>query len=73
MAPGLVRYSDAPHGLGVPAGGGVFIRYFGQTEIENFGVSARSDEDVGWLNVAMDNAFGVRRIERIGDLNGDRK
>ena len=45
----------------------------GQTEVENLGVAALSDEDVGGLDVAMDDAFGVRRIQRIGDLDGERQ
>ena len=42
---------------------------FGQSEVENLGVAASGHEDVGGLDVAMHDALGVRRIERVGDLN----
>jgi hypothetical protein len=44
---------------------------FGETEIENFDVAALGDENVGGLDVAVDDAFGVRGIEGVRDLNGD--
>ena len=43
---------------------------FGETEIQNFGVPALGDEDVGRLDVAVHNALGVRRVQRIGNLDG---
>src|SRR5208283_4721248 len=43
---------------------------FGETEIQNLGVSALGREDVGWFYVAVDDAFCVGRIERVGDLDG---
>ena len=43
---------------------------FGEAEIEDFGVAASGDEDVGGLDVAVDDAFGVGGIESFGDLNG---
>jgi hypothetical protein len=33
-------------------------------------MTALADEDIGRLDVAVDDAFGVRRIERIGNLDG---
>jgi hypothetical protein len=42
---------------------------FGQTEVENLGVSAGADEEVRRLDIAMNDAPGVRRIERIGHLD----
>ena len=42
----------------------------GQAEVENLGVPALGDENVGGLDVAMDDAFAVRGIERVGDLDG---
>jgi len=55
--------------------GGVFERFrrgdFGQTKIEDFGVAAFGDEDICWLDVAMDDALGVCGIESIGNLDGD--
>jgi hypothetical protein len=44
---------------------------FGEAEIEDFGVAAFGDEDVGGLDVAVDDAFGVGGIESFGDLNGN--
>ena len=44
---------------------------FGEAEIEDFGVAALGDEDVGGLDVAMDDAFAVGGVERVGDLNGE--
>ena len=34
---------------------------------------AIGDEDVGGLDIAVDDAFGVRRIQRIGDVDRDGK
>ena len=47
-------------------------RYLREAEIENLGVAARGDEKIRRLDVAMNDAFRVRRIERIGDFNGQR-
>ena len=44
--------------------------HFCQSEVENLGVAALSDENVGWLDVAVDDAFGVSGVERVGDLDG---
>jgi hypothetical protein len=48
-------------------------RDFGQTEIENLGVSALGDKNVGGLDVAMDDALGVRGVEAVCNVNADRK
>ncbi len=41
----------------------------GQAEIENLGVPARGDEQIRGLDVAVHDALGVRRIQRVCDLN----
>ncbi len=46
-------------------------RELGQAEIENLGLAALRDEDVGRLDVAMYDPAGVCRVERVGDLDGD--
>ena len=45
--------------------------YFREAEIENFGVAALGDENIGGLDVAMDDALGVRGIETVGDLDAE--
>jgi hypothetical protein len=49
------------------------IEYLGQPEIEDLHRSVRSDFDIRRLEVPMDDAFLVRRLERFGDLSGDRQ
>ena len=40
-----------------------------QPKIENLRLTSIRDEDVGRLDVAVDYAFGVRSVQRIGDLD----
>ena len=40
-----------------------------QPKVENLGVSALGDKDVRRLDVAVDDAFGVGGVERVGDLD----
>jgi hypothetical protein len=47
--------------------------HFCQAKIENFGVSTRTDENIGRLNVSVNDAGGVSGVERIGDFNGERE
>src|ERR1700690_1424824 len=47
------------------------MRNLGQAEVENLGVPAFGDKNVRRLDVAMPNAFGVRRFEGIRNLNPD--
>ena len=42
-----------------------------QAEVEHLHLAAAREEDVGRLDVAMQDAFGVRGVERVGDLRGD--
>src|ERR1700693_3741912 len=46
---------------------------FRQSKIENLDVSALGDEDVGGLDVAVNNSLGMRGIEGIGNLDGERE
>ena len=73
--PGLVRWSEStPRVATVAAEGsacGARVRDLGEAEIEDFGVAAFGDEDVGGLDVAMNDAFGMGGIERVGDFDGE--
>jgi hypothetical protein len=42
-----------------------------QAEIEQLGVAAIGHEDVRRLDVAVDDPFGVRGFERIGELHAE--
>ena len=42
---------------------------FGEAEVENFCLAARSDEDIRGLDIAMNDAAGMSGVERIGNLN----
>jgi hypothetical protein len=52
------------------AGGNTMGRDFGQSEVENLGMTAVGNKDVGWLDVTMDDALVVSRIEGIGNFDG---
>src|SRR5580698_6526501 len=43
-----------------------------EAEVENLGMPPLGDENVGGFNVAMNDAFAVSSIERIGNLDGNR-
>ena len=45
----------------------------GESEIENFGVAAIGDKNVGRLDVAMDDTFGVGGVESLGDFDGSER
>jgi len=38
-----------------------------KAEIEDLGLSAAGDDYIGGFQVAVNDALGVRRIERVGD------
>ena len=59
--------------LAMLAGGAGERGHFGEAEIENFGVAALGDENVGGLDVAVNDALGVSGVERVGDFDGQRK
>ena len=44
-----------------------------QSKVQNLGVTTLCDEDVRRLDVAVDDAFGMRGIEGIGNLDGERE
>ena len=51
--------------------GGRRVGQLGETEVEHLRVAARGDEDVRGLDVAMDDALRVCRIERVGDFDAE--
>ena len=44
------------------------LAYFGQAKIQNFRLAAGRHENVCRLDVAMHDALGVGRVQRIGDF-----
>src|SRR2546429_6016740 len=44
------------------------FRSLGETEVENLGLAAGGHKNSGWLDVAVDDAFGVRGVQRVGHL-----
>ena len=40
-----------------------------QSEVQDLGVSAVGDKNVGRLDVSVNDALAVRRVQRIGHLN----
>ena len=44
------------------------INQLRQSEVEDLRLSARGNEDVCGLQIAVDDAFAVRNVERVGDL-----
>src|SRR5437660_12654988 len=42
---------------------------FRQAKVQNLRLAALSDEDIGRLDVPMDDSLRVRRVQRVRDLN----
>jgi len=47
--------------------------YFRQAEVENLGVTALGDKNIGRFDVAMHDPFEVGGVQRVGDLDGERQ
>src|SRR5205814_544887 len=45
----------------------------GETEVEDLHLTLGGQHDIGRLQIAMDDPFLVRRLERVDDLAGDRE
>jgi hypothetical protein len=43
----------------------------GKPKIQDLGVAARRDEDVGGLQVTVNDSLGVSRVEGVGNLDGE--
>ena len=67
---GEIEAGGVGYGLRVAAGGAGGARDFGQTEVENLGVAAVGDENVGGLDVAVDDSLAVRGFEGVGNFDG---
>src|ERR1700687_5600449 len=44
-----------------------------QSKVQNLGVAAFGDKDVGWLDVPVDDAFCVGRVKRVRNLDSQRQ
>ncbi len=49
------------------------LRHFRQSEIQNLNVPTLGHKDIGRLDVAVDNAFCVRSVQSIGNLDSERQ
>ena len=47
--------------------------HLGQSEVQDLGVAAWADEDVGGLDIAVNDAGAVRGIQRVGDFDAERQ
>ena len=54
-------------------GHALVARQFGQAEVENFHLSGLRDKQIGRFDVAMNDALGVKRLQRLRHLYRDVK
>jgi hypothetical protein len=68
-----VRVADADRGRACSHWSQRFVPLadFGQAEVEYFGVAAVGNKNICRLDVAVHDSLGVRRVEGVGDINGD--
>ena len=52
--------------------GRLVVVELGEAEVENFGVAALGDENIGGLDVAMNDVFLMGGVERVGDFDAER-
>ena len=50
---------------------GIALFDLGQSEVENLYLAGGRQEDVSRFDVAMENAFSMRRIQRVRDLHSE--
>ena len=59
--------------VGASASCAIAASHLGQSEVQDLGVAAWADEDVGGLDIAVNDACAVRRIQRVGDFDAERQ
>src|SRR5262249_9097163 len=47
--------------------------HLGQSKVQNLGVAPFGNEKVGWLDVPVNDSFGMRRIQRVGHFDAEIK
>ena len=69
LVPGLVSCSCDMSGRRFGAAGR--RRLLGQAEVQDLDLSRLGDKDIGRLDVAMDDSFGMSGVQAVGDLDGN--